>query len=420
MDKSPQLLVIASYPPRGEKHSKAIVGGAMYAKNTLQALMSAASKQNVNPQITVLAEAFNGKKETYTEDNLRVKRFWKRNSISTYFSLLKAIVTQHTHTNTIVIEFEFAMFGDRLALLPLPVFLFILRLMRKRVIFVFHQVVGHIGEMGEHMNLKESGMKTNLLNRILKLFYALLVNLSSEVIVFEEILKKRLGSGKKITVIPFGTERFSDIPSQAEARQKLNLPHDTFILFTFGFIAWYKGSDWLVNEIAKDQRLRTKDHITLILGGGGNPNHMNKPYYNNYVRNVREKAEANGIIVTDFIPEADLPYYFAASDLVILPYRALMSSSGPLSLAFSFRKPFLLSKPLTPLFLSEDLREALRTSGLTENEIIFPLDDTFPEKLQALQKDPTLLKKVAELSTRIGEKRNWNEIGKMYYDAFFK
>ena len=50
------LLVIASYPPRGEKHSKAIVGGAMYAKNTLEATKAVAKKRDLNLKKIILAE----------------------------------------------------------------------------------------------------------------------------------------------------------------------------------------------------------------------------------------------------------------------------------------------------------------------------------------------------------------------------
>lgn len=419
--KNRKLLVIASYPPKGEKHSRAIVGGAMYAKNTLQAVMAAAKKKQTKPHITVLAEAFHGKKETYTEDSIQVKRFWKRSSITAYTSLLQEIFSQHKDTKTVVIEFEFAMFGDRLSLLPLPLFLLILKLMGKRTIFVFHQVVDHIGDMGGHLNIKESGIKTTLLNKILQFLYTSLLLLSDEVIVFEEVLRKRLarlGDSSKIRVIPFGTETFPHPPSPIDARRKLKLPENSFIVFVFGFIAWYKGSDWLVDTVAKDQGLKTND-ITVILGGGGNPNHMNKPYYVSYIERVKEEAQKAGITVTGFIPEEDLPLYFQAADLILLPYRTMMSSSGPLSLAFSFHKPLLLSEALAPVFATEDMAEALKEAGLTEDDVSFPLNDTFPSLLTAVATDTALQKKLTNLSRIIAHKRTWETIGDMYYDAFF-
>jgi glycosyltransferase involved in cell wall biosynthesis len=422
MKKTPKLLVIASYPPKGEKHSKAIVGGAMYAKNTLEAVMQSAKRNHTEPEITVLAETFSGKLESYSEDGANVKRFWKRNTISAYSSLLHKIWTQHKNTKTVVIEFEFAMFGDRFSLMPLPLFVLLLRLTGKRVIFVFHQVVDSLGDMGGHLNLKQSGPKITLLNLFLQTLYRTLLLTASEAIVFEQILKDRLarlGNTRKIAVIPFGTEKLSSNVTKSEARRKLHLPEDAFIVFTFGFIAWYKGSDWLVDILAKDQSLMTKDNIKVIIGGGGNPNHLNKPYYVRYINQVKKTAEETGITVTDFIPEDDMPLYFQAADLVLLPYRTLMSSSGPLSLAFSFGKPFLISEALGPMFLTADMHEALETSGLQKKDVTFPLNDSFPERLTALSKDEKRLKQLAELSRLIAEKRSWDEIGEMYYEIFF-
>lgn len=283
------LVVIASYPPKGEKHSSAIVGGAMYAKNTLQAVIRAAQERGSAPEITVLAENLKrhsrenenpdshfreNDKIEYIEDGIHIKRFWERSSLHAYTSLLKEIFRNHQETRTIVIEFEFAMFGDRSSLLPLPLFLLLLRLRGKRVIFVFHQVVENIADIGGHLNLKESGLKTSLMNVFLQTLYAVLLFLSHEVIVFEEVLKKRLsrwGRAKKITVVPFGTEIFPTELTRSEARKALTLPEDTFIVFIFGFLAWYKGSDWLVETFNKHME-NGKHHspnIQIILGGGG-------------------------------------------------------------------------------------------------------------------------------------------------------
>lgn len=422
MNTASELLVIASYPPKGEKHSSAIVGGAMYAKNTFQAVIKEAENHKTKPRITILAEILKEKPEIYEEDGLTVKRHWKRGSMTAYAALLREIFTRKG-AGTVVIEFEFAMFGERLSLLPLPLFLLLLRLLGKRTVFVFHQVVSHIGDMGGHLNIAERGIKTSIMNLLLQNLYRCLLAFSSEAIVFEEIFKKRLGKlgdEKKVTVIPFGTEIFSEKATKREARRTLSLPEKSYIVFVFGFLAWYKGTDWLVTTMAQDHRFKTKKHIHIVLGGGGNPNHMNKPYYVNYIETVKRKAEEAGITVTGFISENDMPLYFVSADLILLPYRTMMSSSGPLSLAFSFDKPFFLSHPLKPLFETADIREALYESGIQESEIIFQLNDTFPERLEDFSNNMELQKKVTELSKLIAEKRSWQKVGKMYYDVFFK
>lgn len=210
MQDNSTLLVIASYPPKGEKHSKAIVGGAMYAKNTLEETLTAARQANFDPEIIVLAEALFGKKESYTEDGIRIKRFWRRNSPFTFFQLLNE-VSRYPQARTIIIEFELVMFGDSLSLLDLPLFLLILKLQGKRIVFVFHQVLANVSEIAGHLNLPEKSFKTSLFNFLYQSLCRLLLQLSSEIIVFEEVLRKRLhalSKHKKITVIPFGTEIF--------------------------------------------------------------------------------------------------------------------------------------------------------------------------------------------------------------------
>lgn len=416
-DSNPHLLVIASYPPQGEKHSKAIVGGAMYAKNTLEATQKA-SEDTMN--ILVLAESFQGKKESYEEDKIQIKRFWKKNSLTTFIDLTKEVL-KHKKARTVVVEFELVMFGDALSLIPLPLFLFVLRILNKRVVFVFHQVLGSVAEMSGHLNLPQRGLKTSIYSFLYTSIYFLLLTFSSESIVFEQILKERLhrlNKRKKITVIPFGTEVFSPRVSKEVARERLSLPKDAYILFSFGFIAWYKGTDWLVNQFTNDQGLKTNNQLLLVIGGGPNPNHLHKPFYKKYIESVEQKSKEDGIIVTGFIEEEKMPLYFEASDIIVLPYRTLMSSSGPLSLAYSFQKPVLLSEPMAGLLKTRDMKEVFEESRLEKSDLFFPLDDSFRGSL--LQKIQTKdgIKRLEEFSKRIGEERSWEKIGQEYYNVF--
>ena len=114
-----------------------------------------------------------------------------------------------------------------------------------------------------------------------------------------------------------------------------------------------------------------------------------------------------------------MPLYFESADLVVLPYRTLMSSSGPLSLAYSFSKPVILSSPLEELLLTKDMPETMQEAGITSEDLLFPLTSTFQEKLSALKKDNAKLRQLTAFSKALGEKRSWNEIGRMYADIFF-
>ena len=70
------LLVISSYPEKGQIHGTKTVGVGNYTKATLLSLI----KKNPELKIKVLAEIL-GEQEEYTENKIFVNRSWKRRSI---------------------------------------------------------------------------------------------------------------------------------------------------------------------------------------------------------------------------------------------------------------------------------------------------------------------------------------------------
>lgn len=414
--KSEKLLVISSYPPKGGTHHKKIVGSASYAKNTVSSLPE-------NVIITVLGEDLADSRQAYKEGkNVFVKRVWKRGHLYSYISLFKEIL-KHKNTENILFEFELAMFGGMFSLIPLPFFLFALRLMGKKVTFVFHQVIIDIKEMHGHLNVSENGFYTDALNLLLYLFYLLTYKSASRIIVFDEIFKKgltRFGNPEKIIVIPHGVEEFNKVPTKAMARGKLGIRKNDFMLLCFGFLAWYKGTDWMVNAFkAIEKENKTKRKITLVVAGGPNPNHLDKAYYRKYIRNIQNECRKNNIILTGFVPEKKIPLYFQAADLVVVPYRTLMSASGPLSIAISFKKPFLVSRTLSNIFETEDMQEVLKHAKINKEDLVFDLNGEIVKKIKALIRSKTLTKKASNLSLLLKKERAWKNIGKDYYEELF-
>jgi len=181
---------------------------------------------------------------------------------------------------------------------------------------------------------------------------------------------------------------------------------DDFYVLYFGFLSPYKGANLLVEQWTKNKGER------LILAGGGNPNHMKDKGYARFVNNTLEKAKTIGILAPGFIPEKEIPLYFSATDLFILPYQVFMSSSGPLSMAFGFEKPVLLSHQLAGYFETDDMKETLKEAGLKPSDVIFDFDlNNLNQKLKWARKNMSKLRKFSLL---MSEKRNWKNIGKMY------
>lgn len=450
------LLVVTSYPKKGRTHGAGTVGIASYAKNTLVAINKASRKEKNDVHITVLAEklmkglSFHEKGQSlpdiYTEDGIEVRRIWKRKSIGAYITLLKAILS-YPHHATVLLEFELSMFGGVPSLLLFPLFLLILRLRSIPVILVPHQVVDDINTLAGHIGMKENSLQARLFNRGIQWFYRLSLPLVSKIVVFEEYLKQKLAkfvSSDRIVVIPHGVETAkSDLASlpRTEARKRFGIKDDDFVLLYFGFIAWYKGTDILVDACAKcdmqhaAHRTAHSAQRKLIIAGGENPNHTDKKFYMEYVEKLREMAAlSNGsMVITGFVPEEDIAAYFLASDLVVLPYRTFMSSSGPLSLAFTYGKPVMMSEVLRPYVLTVDFAEAMKESGVKEDDLFgrsgsFILSEaegltrsatvrdeiTPPVEQNLLQRTPDQLARLEKFSRLMAEKRSFDRIGTMY------
>jgi len=413
--ESENLAVITSFPQKGVIHDKVVVGIASYTKNTLLAL----KKYNPSLKITVFAEILSGKKENYEDNGILVKRVWKRNSFLIFPTLIKNAYSLNKDTKNVLVEFEVAMFGDFFYLLFFPVFLLFLRISGRKTTIVMHQVISDINELSGHINLK-SGKKALVLNFFISSFYRTILLLASKAIVFDKVLKDKLSKytdTKKIIVIPHGVEQFKDDVSRHSAREKLKISSNDFVVLYFGFLAWYKGADWLIN--AFDAKKAKENGIKLVMAGGGNPNHLNKKYYQDYLENIKIVCKEKGIVLTGFVNEEDIPLYFKAADVVVLPYRTLMSSSGPLSIAFSFGKAFITSNALEEIFDTQDLKELLESKGLSKQDLIFSSFDEFNSLVRKLKTNKEFGGGVEDLSLEIAKKRSWEVIGKRYYEEIF-
>lgn len=364
-----KIIFISSYPEKSQTHGIKTVGGASYSKN----LVTNLKKANKNIDIEILAE-IHDKKEKYEENGILVNRIWKRSSI---YSLIKLIVyVLKSKTSTIVISFEFFMFGGIIENIIFLLMLLFLKVAGKTTIIILHQVV---------MNLK--------------IFYWPIIFLSEKIIVFEEKFRSVLHN-KKVVFIPHAVEEVKMI--EKKSNQKFNS------LF-FGYISPYKG----IGELTEFWK---KNYGQLTLVGGGNPNHMKNKKYTNYVKQLTIQAHQKGIKTTGFISEKKIADYFSNTNLIILPYKMFFSSSGPLSLAFSYEKPFILSRPLIGYFDSFDFQESLKEIGLKKEDFIFDFNQkNFEYRINWAKNN---LDKLADFSRIMKEKRSWKKIAKQYEKLF--
>jgi glycosyltransferase involved in cell wall biosynthesis len=128
---------------------------------------------------------------------------------------------------------------------------------------------------------------------------------------------------------------FGEPVSRETALTKLELdPSFRYLLF-FGFIRDYKGLDWLLEAFA-DERFKQYP-LRLIIAGEFYSD--SKPYLSLISRlNLSDRV----ILRNDFIPNADVSYYFCASDLVVQPYKHA-TQSGVTQIGYFFNKPMLVT-----------------------------------------------------------------------------
>lgn len=405
------MILITSYPPENTLYGKGVGGLASFAKNTILSVSESAT-------FTVLAEILD-KEDKYSENKNTIHRCWKKNSLLLYPKLLKKVLA--SKTKDIVIEFEFSVYGGIFVTGWMPVFLLLLRLLGFRVAVVLHQVLSDLTELSPHLGKKTDSLYSQIFRVLLHLYYWMICLPCNKIIVLDQIHKNKLAKytdTQKIFAIPHGVDInvvIKEPKSQAGC----------FTITTFGFITQYKGSDWLATEF-KNYIKSNPDNpckFNLILAGGQSPTQKTTQNYQKYylsVQNIINQTRPHSKL-TGFIPEKDIADIYNKADIIVFPYRILMSSSGPLSLAISYEKPFLISDQLVPYTLTPDFSYALQKLSLTHEDISFTLkkSDLFSQ-LESLHQNPQKLQKLGRLSKMLKKSRSWDNIGQQYEKALLE
>jgi glycosyltransferase involved in cell wall biosynthesis len=141
-----------------------------------------------------------------------------------------------------------------------------------------------------------------------------------------------------IDVIPHGIMPLQNPPDQMDARKKLNLPQDRQIILFFGGIRPNKGLDVLLKAL---EIVKAHNRQVLLVIAGGLLGRFNFESYSDMIKKAKLSEHVQTFI--DFIPEEDVDYFFAASNLVVLPYLKFEAQSGVLLRAYAHKKPVVAS-----------------------------------------------------------------------------
>ncbi len=126
---------------------------------------------------------------------------------------------------------------------------------------------------------------------------------------------------------------FGEPVRKQEARQTLGLKDERILLF-FGYIRAYKGLPVLLEAIAA---VLQKLPLRLLVVGDF---YDDEQKYRDLIR--RLKVENSVTVVSDYVPNDRVRYYFSAADAVVLPYIAA-TQSGIAQIAYNFDRPVITS-----------------------------------------------------------------------------
>lgn len=123
--------------------------------------------------------------------------------------------------------------------------------------------------------------------------------------------------------------------SKAKARDFLHISSETPVLLFFGFVREYKGLNYLIDAmpLIKNQ---IPDVSLWIVGDFDDQR-------DNYIGKINNLGLQNNIhLVEGYIPDQEVEPYFAAADLVVLPYISA-TQSGIAQIAYGFEKPVVVT-----------------------------------------------------------------------------
>jgi glycosyltransferase involved in cell wall biosynthesis len=203
------------------------------------------------------------------------------------------------------------------------------RLLGKRILFTAHNV-----------NAGKRDGTDSWLNRFTLAFQYRIVD---KIFVHTEKMKCELMeefkvSSQKIVVIPFGINK--TVPNtgltKEQARSRLGIGQDRKTLLFFGYIAPYKGLEYLIDAFNIVQKSEENYHLIIA----GKPKNCAS-----YWSQIVTKLKSDGVMERttlnmDYIADEDVERYFKAADVLVLPYTFIFQS-GVLLLSYGFGLPVI-------------------------------------------------------------------------------
>jgi glycosyltransferase involved in cell wall biosynthesis len=371
---------ITLYPPKKSKHVSGS-GVASYSKNLVTHL-------GVDDQV-VICNVTSEKNELYDEDDVFVHRVFERTP-RYIFEVHKEL--KRINPDVIHIQQELALFGGIFTAYLLQWLVF---LWRKKTVVTLHGVVDPKKINQRFVKENNSNLPAWIVRIAFYIIYKPLMLWAKKIIVHEQYFKDIVVysygiNGRKVAVIPHGIEML-EVEDKNTARGKLHISQDANVALYMGYATGYKGIDLLIEGFSKYADLNPKAY--LIIGAGKHPKLLNDASYLAEYKRLEDKAKdmipKNQYTWEGFIAEKDITMYYSASDVSLFPYTTAIASSGPMSFAIGYEKPFLVSSAFSHIFSQfPELLFDKNSEALAEKlDYFFSYEDVYASVSHKLKKE---------------------------------
>ncbi len=206
-----------------------------------------------------------------------------------------------------------------------------------------------------------------------------------------------------VPVVPTGIPEPTPSPTDGESfRQKYGL-HGRRILTIFGYIAYNKGYELTLAILPE-----LPDDVTLVIAGGARNADM-EPYLARLQADIARSNWGDRVLITGYLPEAELAEALAASEIVLTPHT---QATGSYSVSF----PLAQGRPI----LASDLDCFRDIAARIDCLELFRAGDRtdYLGKLSALLANPARREQLAAGARKYAARFAWPRVAALTRDVY--
>ncbi len=158
---------------------------------------------------------------------------------------------------------------------------------------------------------------------------------------------------------------------KSAAMKKLAIPGGKKVILFFGFIRDYKGLDLIIESMKN-----MNDEYLLLIAGEV---YGNFSKYDELIKRSGVKEKIN--LQVRYIPENEIPVFFSAADVCVLPYRTA-TQSGIVGIAYHFDLPVIVTNVGGLAEMVEENKTGLILNDVTPDGLSKILKKYFEEDLK--------------------------------------